>query len=272
MAAPMTAPKRASQRPTHLRLGVNIDHVATIRNARGGRHPNPLRAAHLAVESGADGITAHLREDRRHISDEDIARLKRELTRPLNLEMAATDEMLAIALRHVPHACCLVPEKREERTTEGGLDVVRGENELRRYVDELKSAGIRVSLFIEPDAKAIESAARLGAQVVELHTGSYCERALEDDAAGLARERERLERAAHEAAAAGLEVHAGHGLTFNTVAPVARIPQIVELNIGHFLVGEAIFGGLGPAIARMRALMDDARAGAVAPRRAKQVP
>lgn len=266
----MTATKRAAQQPAHLRLGVNIDHVATIRNARGGRHPDPLRAAHIAIEAGADGITAHLREDRRHISDDDIARLKRELTRPLNFEMAATDEMLAIALRHVPHACCLVPEKREERTTEGGLDVVRGENELARYVGELKAAGIRVSLFIEPDVKAIESAARLGAQVVELHTGSYCERALEDDAAGLARERDRLGRAAQAAAAAGLEVHAGHGLTFNTVAAVARMPEIVELNIGHFLVGEAIFGGLGPAIQRMRALMDDARAGAV--RRAKAAP
>ena len=181
----MTVPKRPSREPAHLRLGVNIDHVATIRNARGGRHPDPLRAAHLAVEAGADGITAHLREDRRHISDDDIARLKRELTRPLNFEMAATDEMLAIALRHVPHACCLVPEKREERTTEGGLDVVRGENHLRHLVEALKAAGIRVSLFIEPDANAIEAAARLGAQVVELHTGAYCERALEDDAGGL---------------------------------------------------------------------------------------
>ena len=188
----MAATTRAARGPGHLRLGVNIDHVATIRNARGGRHPDPLRAAHLAVEAGADGITAHLREDRRHISDADIARLKRELTRPLNFEMAATDEMLAIALRHVPHACCLVPEKREEKTTEGGLDVVRGENHLRHYVEELKAAGIRVSLFIEPDAKAIEAAARLGAQVVELHTGAYCDRALEDDAAGLARELDRL--------------------------------------------------------------------------------
>jgi pyridoxine 5-phosphate synthase len=184
--------------------------------------------------------------------------------------MAATEEMLAVALRHLPHACCLVPEKREERTTEGGLDVARGENHLRRFVDELKSAGIRVSLFIEPDTKAIEAAARLGAQVVELHTGAYCERALEDDAAGLARERDRLERAAGVAAAAGLEVHAGHGLTFNTVAAVARMPQIVELNIGHFLIGEAIFGGLGPAIARMRGLMDEARAGVTAASNAKR--
>jgi pyridoxine 5-phosphate synthase len=248
-----------TSRAGHLRLGVNIDHVATIRNARGGRHPDPLRAAHMAVEAGADGITAHLREDRRHISDADIARLKAELTRPLNLEMAATDEMLAIALRHVPHACCLVPEKREEKTTEGGLDVVRGENHLRHYVEALASAGIRVSLFIEPDAAAIEAARRLGAQVVELHTGAYCERALADDAAGLARELARLEDGARRASAAGLEVHAGQGLTFNTVAAVARIAEIVEFNIGHFLVGEAIFSGLGPAIARMRLLMDEAR-------------
>jgi pyridoxine 5-phosphate synthase len=238
---------------------VNIDHVATIRNARGGRHPDPLRAAHLAVGAGADGITAHLREDRRHISDADIARLKAELTRPLNLEMAATEEMLAIALRHVPHACCLVPEKREERTTEGGLDVVRGENYLRHCVEALKRAGIRVSLFIEPDANAVEVSARLGVQVVELHTGAYCERALADDAAGVASELARIENAARLAADAGLEVHAGHGLTFNTVGAVARIPEIVELNIGHFLVGEAIFSGFGPAVARMRALMDEAR-------------
>ncbi len=248
----------------HLRLGVNIDHVATIRNARGGRHPDPLRAAHLAVASGADGITAHLREDRRHISDADIARLKSELTRPLNLEMAATDEMLGIALRHVPHACCLVPEKREEKTTEGGLDVVRGENRLRRYIEDLKSAGIRVSLFIEPDPKAVEFSARLGAQVVELHTGAYCERALDGDAQGLTRELTRLDRAASMAAAAGLEVHAGHGLTFNTVGAVACLPEIVELNIGHFLIGEAIFSGLAPAIGRMRVLMDEARKGAAA--------
>ena len=265
----MAPTTRAARRPGRVRLGVNIDHVATIRNARGGRHPDPLRAAHLAVEAGADGITAHLREDRRHISDADIARLKRELTRPLNFEMAATDEMLAIALRHVPHACCLVPEKREEKTTEGGLDVVRGENHLRHYVEELKGAGIRVSLFIEPDAKAIEAAARLGAQVVELHTGAYCDRALEDDAGGLARELDRLARAARAAAAAGLEVHAGHGLTYNTVGGVARIGEVVELNIGHFLVGEAIFGGLAAAIARMRALMEEARAGIAPAKTAK---
>ena len=266
----MTALKRSPRAPAPLRLGVNIDHVATIRNARGGRHPDPLRAAHLAVEAGADGITAHLREDRRHISDADIARLKRELTRPLNFEMAATDEMLAIALRHLPHASCLVPEKREERTTEGGLDLARGGNHLRHVVEALKGAGVRVSLFVEPEIDTVEAAARLGAQVVELHTGAYCERALDDDANGLQRELARLERAAHAAAAAGLEVHAGHGLTFNTVQAVARIPQIVELNIGHFLVGEAIFGGLLTAIARMRALMDEARSGASAVKRAKR--
>jgi len=244
---------------THLRLGVNIDHVATIRNARGGRHPDPARAAHLAIGAGADGITAHLREDRRHISDADIARLKAELTRPLNLEMAATEEMLAIALRHVPHACCLVPEKREEKTTEGGLDVVRTQVHLRPYVEALRGAGIRVSLFVEPSLPAVEASARLGAQVVELHTGAYCDAALADTAGGVARELARIEGAARSAAAAGLEVHAGHGLTFDTVAAVARIPEIVELNIGHFLVGEAIFSGLGPAIGRMRALMDEAR-------------
>ncbi len=247
----------------HLRLGVNIDHVATIRNARGGRHPDPLRAAHLAIEAGADGITAHLREDRRHISDDDIRRLKNELTRPLNFEMAATEEMLAIALAHVPHACCLVPEKREERTTEGGLDVVAGSKHLAPFVTALRDAGIRVSLFIEADARAIEASARLGADIVELHTGTYCERALENDRNGLIRETARLAEAARLAHAAGLEVHAGHGLTFNTVAAIARMPEVVELNIGHFLVGEAIFGGLGPAIRRMRQLMDDARAGPV---------
>ncbi|MGB3719292.1 MAG: pyridoxine 5'-phosphate synthase [Hyphomicrobiaceae bacterium] len=244
----------------YLRLGVNIDHVATIRNARGGRHPDPLRAAHLAVEAGADGITAHLREDRRHISDNDIARLKAELTRPLNLEMAATDEMLSIALRHLPYACCLVPERREERTTEGGLDVAGGRQHLERFVAALKDSGIRVSLFIEPEEKQIEAAAAIGADVIELHTGAYCERALEEDAKGLALEMERLRNAARIAAEAGLEVHAGHGLTYNTVSPVARIPQIVELNIGHFLIGEAIFGGLHSAVRRMRALMDEARA------------
>jgi pyridoxine 5-phosphate synthase len=244
----------------HLRLGVNIDHVATIRNARGGRHPDPLRAAQMAIGAGADGITAHLREDRRHISDSDITRLKAEITRPLNLEMAATDEMLGIALRHVPHACCLVPEKREERTTEGGLDVLRAGSQLRRCVEALAGAGIRVSLFIEPDPQAIEaSAALVGAQVVVLHTGAYCERALANDAAGTARELARIESAARAALTAGLEVHAGHGLTYGTVGGAARILEVAELNIGHFLIGEAIFTGLGPAIARMRAMMDEAR-------------
>jgi pyridoxine 5-phosphate synthase len=246
---------------TPLRLGVNIDHVATIRNARGGRHPDPLRAAHLAIEAGADGITAHLREDRRHISDTDIARLKGELTRPLNLEMAATTEMLAIALRHLPNACCLVPEKREERTTEGGLDVIGAANHLSKFIKELKAVGIRVSLFVEPDPHTIRAAAELGADIVELHTGSYCHRALENDAAGIARELARLEAAAALAHAAGLEVHAGHGLTFNTVAAIAQMPEIVELNIGHFLIGEAIFGGLATAVRRMRALMQEARTG-----------
>lgn len=242
-----------------LRLGVNIDHVATIRNARGGRHPDPLRAAHLAVAGGADGITAHLREDRRHIGDEDITRLKAELTRPLNLEMAATEEMLAIALRHVPNACCLVPERREERTTEGGLDVAAGGDLLKRVIGELKAAGIRVSLFIEADEKVIEKSHALGADIVELHTGTYCEKALADDAAGTAREVERLARGARRAAELGLEVHAGHGLTYTTVAPVARMPEIIELNIGHFLIGEAIFGGLPAAVSHMRALMSAAR-------------
>ena len=246
----------------HLRLGVNIDHVATIRNARGGRHPDPLRAAHISVAAGADGITAHLREDRRHISDEDIARLKREITCPLNLEMAATGEMLAIALRHVPNACCLVPERREERTTEGGLDVAAGGAALRAVIDGLREAGIRVSLFVEPDERVIEASARAGADIVELHTGRYCEMALADDAQGLARELRRIARAARLADEQGLEVHAGHGLTFNTVAGIARIGEIVELNIGHFLIGEAIFFGLDAAVARMRLLMEEARAAA----------
>ena len=245
--------------PPPLRLGVNIDHVATIRNARGGRHPDPLRAAHLAVAAGADGITAHLREDRRHISDEDIARLKTELTRPLNLEMAATPEMLEIALRHRPNACCLVPERREERTTEGGLDVAGAGEGLRTVVARLRDAGIRVSLFIEPDARAIEASARIGADIVELHTGAYCERALEGDRAATAAEVERLAAAARTAASAGLEVHAGHGLTYDTVGAVSAMPQVVELNIGHFLVGEAIFVGLERAVRRMRELMDEGR-------------
>jgi pyridoxine 5-phosphate synthase len=245
--------------PGHLRLGVNIDHVATVRNARGVAYPDPLRAALLAIEAGADGITAHLREDRRHIRDEDIAALKRGMTRPLNFEMAATDEMIAIALRTMPNACCLVPEKREERTTEGGLDVVGGGNALAGRIACLKAAGIKVSLFIEPDERAIDASARLGADIVELHTGTYCEHALADDAAATQRELARITRAAVHAAAAGLEVHAGHGLTYTTVKPIAALPQIVELNIGHFLVAEAIFLGLGEAVRRMRSVMDQGR-------------
>ena len=250
-------------RARSLRLGVNIDHVATIRNARGGRFPDPVRAAKLAAQAGADGITAHLREDRRHISDEDIARLSAEIDRPLNLEMAATDEMLAIALRHKPHAACLVPEKREERTTEGGLDVIRFRDQLRPYVEKLGAAGIRVSIFIEPTPAALDVARALGAPVVELHTGSYCDAHLkEPNGPQVKHELQRIVMAAAHAEAIGLECHAGHGLTFDTVAPVAAIPTIVELNIGHFLVGEAIFSGLDSAIRRMRALMDKARASA----------
>jgi pyridoxine 5-phosphate synthase len=239
----------------HLRLGVNIDHVATVRNARGVGYPDPVRAALIAADTGADGITAHLREDRRHISDEDIARLSAELTIPLNLEMAATDEMLAIALRHRPHAACIVPERREELTTEGGLDAAGLHNRLAPMVRELGAANIRVSLFIEPDPRQIEAAISLGAPVVELHTGRFCE--LE----GSAREAE-LKRLCHAAALAaknGIEPHAGHGLTYDNVAPIAAIPQVRELNIGHFLVGEAIFVGLGEAVRQMRAAMDSAR-------------
>jgi pyridoxine 5-phosphate synthase len=239
-----------------LRLGVNIDHVATIRNARGGRHPDPVRAALLAAAAGADGITAHLREDRRHISDTDIERLTAEIELPLNLEMAATPEMLAIALRHRPHAACIVPEKRTEVTTEGGLDAAGGYDHLARYVRDLAGAGIRVSLFIDPDPAQLDAAKRLGAPVVELHTGAYCEA----EGAARATELARLVAAAAHAEAIGLECHAGHGLSYETVGPVAAIPTLVELNIGHFLVGEAIFSGLDSAIRRMRAAMDKARA------------
>ena len=240
---------------SRLRLGVNIDHVATIRNARGGLHPDPVKAARLAVAAGADGITAHLREDRRHISDDDIARLVAEIDRPLNLEMAATDEMLAIALRHRPHAACIVPERREERTTEGGLDVVGGLARLTPMVAALRAAGIRVSLFIEPDPRQLDAAARLGAPVVELHTGRYSH--LADSAAVV--ELERLTQAARHGAALGLEVHAGHGLRTDNVGPVAAIPELAELNIGHFLIGEAVFVGLDRAIRDMRAAMDTGR-------------
>jgi pyridoxine 5-phosphate synthase len=238
-----------------LRLGVNIDHVATVRNARGAGYPDPVRAALLAAEAGADGITAHLREDRRHITDDDIARLSERLTIPLNLEMAATDEMLAIALRHQPHAACIVPEKREERTTEGGLDAAGQHNHLQHIVGELRAATIRVSLFIEPDPRQIEAARRLGAPVVELHTGRYAEL----DGEAQANELRRLADAAALAAKNGIEVHAGHGLTYDNVAPIAAIPQVRELNIGHFLVGEAMFVGLDEAVRRMRAAMESAR-------------
>ncbi|KQU47307.1 pyridoxine 5'-phosphate synthase [Sphingomonas sp. Leaf339] len=238
-----------------LRLGVNIDHVATVRNARGAGYPDPVRAALMAAEAGADGITAHLREDRRHITDDDIARLAAELTIPLNLEMAATDEMLAIALRHRPHAACIVPEKREERTTEGGIDAAGQHNRLAPLVSELAAANIRVSLFIEPDARQIEAAIRLGAPVVELHTGRYAE--LDEEAR--TDELRRLSDAAALAVKNGIEVHAGHGLTYDNVGPIAAIPQVRELNIGHFLIGEALFLGLGDSVRRMRAEMDAAR-------------
>ena len=242
---------------SYLRLGVNIDHVATIRNARGGEHPDPMRAAEIAAKAGADGITAHLREDRRHISGEDMIRLRSKLDIPLNLEMAATDEMLEIALRHRPHAACIVPEKREERTTEGGLDAVGGHNHLAPFVTAMRDGGIRVSLFIEPEPAQLDAAKHVGAPVVELHTGAYCL------AEGAQRDRElaRIVEAAAYAETIGLECHAGHGLGFDTVGPIAEIPQLVELNIGHFLIGEAIFGGLDSTIKRMRALMDRARRG-----------
>lgn len=243
-----------------LRLGVNVDHVATIRNARGGTHPDPVRAAHLAAAAGADGITAHLREDRRHIVDSDIERLMAEIDLPLNFEMAATDEMLQIALRHKPHAACIVPEKREERTTEGGLDVVGGHNRLQPLVASLSDAGVRVSLFIEADLRQLEAAVALKAPVVELHTGAYCDACLEGDGVAAGRELERLTEAAAFGEEIGLEVHAGHGLTFDTVTPIAALTSVRELNIGHFLVGEAVFVGLEAAIMRMRTLMDAARA------------
>lgn len=243
-----------------LRLGVNIDHVATVRNARGGYHPDPIRAAHLAVLAGADGITAHLREDRRHIRDQDMERLKRQLFVPLNFEMAATSEMIGLALSLRPHASCLVPEKREERTTEGGLDIVGGQGHLRPAIRELNEAGIRVSLFVEPEREVMEAARELGAPVVELHTGTYCEAVVEDDEARISHELERLRNAAAHGAALGLEIHAGHGLDLRSVGPVAAIPQIVELNIGHFLIGEAIFLGLDEAVRAMRTAMDEGRA------------
>jgi pyridoxine 5-phosphate synthase len=243
-----------------LRLGVNIDHVATIRNARGGPHPDPIRAAHAAAQAGADGITLHLREDRRHIRDDDLALFTQQVTLPLNLELAATEEMLEIALRHPTHAVCIVPEKREERTTEGGLDVARLHNSIAPMVRTLSTAGRRVSLFIEPDPIQLAVAEAMGAAVVELHTGAYADACLAGETDTAAALLEKLRDAARIGTARGLEVHAGHGLTFDNVGPIAAIPELVELNIGHFLIGEAIFTGLDAAIRKMRALMDDARA------------
>lgn len=238
-----------------LRLGVNIDHVATIRNARGGAHPDPLRAAILAEEAGADGITAHLREDRRHISDKDIEALKANINLPLNLEMAATEEMLQIALRTKPHAACIVPEKREELTTEGGLNVAGNQALLKKYVDALKQKSIRVSLFIDPEERQIEVAKALNADIVEFHTGAYCEL----EGAARLQELARIEKAVKLAHSEGIECHAGHGLSYETVKPIAKIQHVVELNIGHFLIGEAIFVGLKSSIEQMRHLMNEAR-------------
>jgi len=245
---------------SYLRLGVNVDHVATLRNARGGAFPDPVRAALLAIEAGADGITAHLREDRRHIRDEDMARLRREISKPLNFEMAATDDMVAIALDTRPHACCLVPEKRSERTTEGGLDVIGSHDHLRIITAELLKAGVRVSLFIEPTLEAVRASRSIGAPVIELHTGAWCDSLTHHQSERAVRELVRIKAAAVLASGQGLECHAGHGLDFATAKIVAGLPEIVELNIGHFLIGEAVFIGLKAAIAKMRAAMDEGRA------------
>jgi pyridoxine 5-phosphate synthase len=245
--------------PSPLRLGVNVDHVATVRNARGGSAPDPVRAALMAIEAGADGVTAHLREDRRHIHDDDMTRLKRAISKPLNFEMAATEQMLDIALRIKPNACCLVPEKRTERTTEGGLDVLGGHNHLKPFVAELKRAGIRVSMFIEPALEALEVSASLGAPVVELHTGAWCDALAHRDSARAAHEFSRLRAAAARTVALKLECHAGHGLDFDSARTIAALPEVVELNIGHFLIGESIFIGLSEAVRRMRAAMDEGR-------------
>ncbi len=247
----------------HPRLGVNIDHVATLRNALGGDLPDPLRAALIAVEAGADGITAHLREDRRHIRDDDMARLKAHISKPLNFEMAATGEMLDIALRTRPHAACLVPERREERTTEGGLDVIGGHDHLKPFTAELNRAGIVVSLFIEPEDAAVEAARSIGAPAVELHTGAWCNAVAAADPARAEAEFARLKRAAETAQALGIECHAGHGLDYETARQISTLPQIVELNIGHFLIAEAVFVGLAAAIHKMRAAMTAGRAGAL---------
>ena len=243
-----------------LRLGVNVDHVATVRNARGGALPDPVRAALLAIEAGADGITAHLREDRRHIHDDDMRRLKASIAKPLNFEMAATESMLDIALELRPHACCLVPEKRTERTTEGGLDVAGQHNSLKPFVSELTRAGIRVSMFIEPSPEALEASASLAAPVVELHTGAWCDAVARGDKARAEHEFSRLSAAAAQSEALGLESHAGHGLDYETARRIAVLPQIVELNIGHFLIGEAIFVGLAEAVKAMRMAMAEGRA------------
>ncbi|MCF6272124.1 MAG: pyridoxine 5'-phosphate synthase [Rhodobacteraceae bacterium] len=242
-----------------LRLGINIDHVATVRNARGGTTPDPARAAKLAQAAGADGITAHLREDRRHITDSDIDAILEAIDIPLNFEMAATEEMQKIALRHTPHAVCIVPEKREERTTEGGLEVAREENRIAHFIAPLREAGCRVSIFIAAEQRQIEAAARIGAPVVELHTGAYCDAHAEGRLKDRDAELVKLRNMATLAQELGLEVHAGHGLTYDTVHPIAALPEVVELNIGHFLIGEAIFSGLDSAIRRMRVLMDEAR-------------
>jgi pyridoxine 5-phosphate synthase len=246
-----------------LRLGVNIDHVATLRNARGGALPDPVRAALVAIEAGADGVTAHLREDRRHIRDDDVLRLKAAISKPLNFEMAATEELLDIALRLRPHACCLVPEKRTERTTEGGLDVIGGHNALKPFVAELKRAGIRVSMFVEPSVDALGTCASLRAPVVELHTGAWCDALERGERERADYEFGRLRVAAAQAAKFGLECHAGHGLDCQTAGAIAALPEIVELNIGHFLIGEAIFVGLAQSVRAMRAAMDAGRAGAL---------
>jgi pyridoxine 5-phosphate synthase len=254
-----SAPKSSAPKPSRIRLGINVDHVATLRNARGGTRPDPVRAALMAIEAGADGITAHLREDRRHIRDADMERLKAEIGKPLNFEMAATEEMLAIALKVRPHAVCLVPEKREERTTEGGLDVVGGHNHLVPFVAKLSDHGIRVSLFIEADPRAIDAAVRLKAPVVELHTGAWCDAVLAGDAKGDREGLERLRKGATLGHEAGLEVHAGHGLDFDTARRLAATQEFVEFNIGHFLMGEALFGGLPAAIKEIRRAMDEGR-------------
>lgn len=242
-----------------LRLGINIDHVATVRNARGGTYPDPLRAAKLAEKAGADGITAHLREDRRHISDADIDGLMQHLSVPLNFEMAATAEMQAIALRHKPHAVCIVPEKREELTTEGGLEVAREENRLAHFIAPIREAGCRVSLFVATDMRQIEAASRIGANIVELHAGPYCDAFSEGNFDVAEAELVKLREMSAYGHSLGLEVHAGHGITYDTVKPIAQFPEVMELNIGHFLIGEAIFMGLQPAIKKMRDLMDEAR-------------